>query len=74
MERVYKITQSQFEDIDHLKRMFEHNAERIRKLCSEERSDVVYGFELGEIHSHLRECFMKMDELEDNISNSRVKN
>lgn len=67
----YTITEEQFDEIEHYRRMFELNAERIKTLCSEERDDVVYGFELGQIHSHLRECFMNMMELEEEIKNNK---
>ena len=63
----YLITQEQLEQIEHFKRMFAHNADLIQDLCSGEKDDVVYGFALGEIHSHLRQCFMDMMELEGEI-------
>ena len=66
-ETKYYITQEQLEDIEHYKRMFEHNAEAIQYLCSVERDDIVYGFELGQIYTHLRECYIKMMELEGQI-------
>lgn len=71
-EKKYYVTQEQIENIEHFKRMFEHNAELIKELCSEEKADVVYGFELGRIHYHLRLCFIEMMELEDKIR-SQVK-
>jgi hypothetical protein len=69
----YFITQEQLEIIEHYKRMFELNAERINTLCSSEKDDIVYGFELGEMHSHLRQCFIDMMELEDEIRKQEVK-
>lgn len=63
----YLITQEQIEKIEHYKRMFEVNADLVRELCSEEKDDVVYGFELGKMHSHLRQCFIEMMELESEI-------
>lgn len=73
MERKYYITQNQVEDIEHYKRMFEFNASRVEQLCNGEQDDIVYGFELGQMYAHLRECFMKMMELEDNIRNQEIK-
>lgn len=67
MEKKYFITTEQLDTIEHYKRMFELNAGYIQDLCSRERDDVVYGFELGKIHTHLRECFMEMMELEEEI-------
>ena len=68
----YYITQHQLETIEHYKRMFELNAETIQQLCDSEKDDVVYGFELGKIHSHLRDCFVNMIELEDEIKQQLI--
>ena len=72
MERKYLITQEQLEAIEHYKRMFEMNADLVRDLCNSEKDDVVYGFELGKMHSHLRGCFINMMELESEIRNQKV--
>ena len=74
MERKYLITQEQLEIIEHHKRMFSHNADLLRDLCNDEKDDIVYGFELGIIHSHLRDCFTKMMVLEGEIRNQKVVN
>jgi len=68
----YYITEEQLDTIEHHKRMFELDAENIRQLCNSEKDDVVYGFELGKIHSHLRECFINMMELVDEIKNQKI--
>ena len=47
--------------------MFNHNAEEIERLCSSEKDDIVYGYELGKMYTHLRDCFMGMMDLEDEI-------
>jgi hypothetical protein len=73
METKYFISQDQLEIIEHYKRMFELNADKIKDLCSSEKDDIVYGFELGEMHSHLRQCFIAMMELEDEIRNQEIK-
>jgi len=72
MERKYLITQEQLEQIEHYKRMFELNADLVRDLCNSEKDDIVYGFELGKMHSHLRNCFMEMMELESEIRNQKI--
>ena len=66
-KKKYLINEEQLEQIEYYKLMFDHNAELIQNLCSAERDDVVYGFTLGEIHSHLRKCFMGMKELEESV-------
>lgn len=70
----YYITQEQLELIEHYKRMFELNAETIQELCNSEKDDIVYGFELGKIHSHLRDCFVDMMNLEDEIRKQTINN
>lgn len=61
------ITKEQLETIEHYQRMFNHNADRVQDLCREEQDDVVYGFELGKIHSHLQDCHLEMMNLIDDI-------
>ncbi len=63
----YYITQIQLFQLQHFKRMFELVSHDIRNLCSEERADVVYGFELGKIHSDLRRHFIDFSEFEDEL-------
>ena len=74
MENKYLITQEQLRLISHYKRMFEMNAEYIQGLCPSEKYVIVYGYELGKIHSHLRECFTDMMVLETEINNQSVEN
>ena len=73
IEKRYFITREQLEDIEYYKRMFDVHSNSIRDLCSSEKDDVVYGFELGEIHSHLRQCFMNMMELENAIRSQKIE-
>lgn len=72
MKQKYLITQEQLEQIEHYKRMFDLNADLVRDLCNSEKHDIVYGFELGKMHSHLRNCFMEMMTLENEIRNQEV--
>ena len=72
MERKYLITQEQLEQIEHYERMFELNANLVRDLCNSEKDDIVYGFELGKMHSHLRDCFIEMMDLVNEIRNTKV--
>jgi hypothetical protein len=70
-ENKYIITQEQLDTIEHYKRMFELEAENIYRLCSSEKDDVVYGFELGKTYTHLRDCFMNMMNLQDEIKDQK---
>lgn len=72
MEQKYFITKEQLEDIAHFKRMFELNADLVRDLCNSEKDDIVYGFELGKMYSHLRDCFVNMMALESDIINQKI--
>ena len=73
MAKKYLIDQEQFDDISHYKRMFELNAEYIQGLCSSEKDDIVYGYELGKMYTHLRQCFVDMMDLECKIKEQQVK-
>lgn len=66
-EEKYLITQEQLDAIRHHKNMFEVNADVVKNLCNGEKDDIVYGFELGKMYSNLRECFLLMMELENQI-------
>ncbi len=68
----YLITQEQVEEINYFKRMFEVNADLIQDLCNTETDSIKIGFELGKIHSNLRNHFMEIMELEDKINNQKV--
>ncbi len=74
MKKEYRITEDQLETINHYKKMFDINSDRIQELCNSEKDDIVYGFELGMIYSHLRECFMEMGKLEDKIKRQTIEN
>mgnify|MGYP003349439095 CR=1 FL=1 len=67
MNKEYKITQTQLDDISYFKNMFEYHSGVIKWLCESEKDDVVYGFRLGETYTHMRECYVKMMELESQI-------
>lgn len=72
MEEKYFITKEQLNFIEHYKRMFELEADNIKGLCSSEKDDIVYGFVLGETHSHLRQCFIDMMELYNEIKEQKI--
>ncbi len=65
-DKIY-ITTEQLEEIEHYQRMFRHNSEKIEGLCVEELDDIISGFQLGKIYSHLEECFMGMMKLVEDI-------
>ena len=72
--RKFYITDEQFIEIEYFQRMFEFNAERIKTLCKEERSDIEYGFELGEIHFLLSDCYHSMLTLTTLIQDQKTNN
>lgn len=71
--RNFSINDDQLEIIDHHRRMFEVYSDTINELCSSEKDDIVYGFELGKIHNYMRESFHKMTELYQEIKNQEIK-
>lgn len=68
----YFITNDQLEQLEHYKRMFEMQADIVNGLCSGEKDDVVYGFELGKLHSYQRDCFVEMMRLENEIRSQTI--
>lgn len=73
MAKTYLIDQDQLEEISRYRRMFETNAEYIQGLCTSEKDDIVYGFELGKIYTNLRECFINLMDLECEIKEQDIK-
>ena len=71
-KREYLIDDEDLRLLNHYKEMFNLNSERVQELCNGEKDDIVYGFELGNMYSHLRDCFMEMIELTDEIKNKEV--
>ncbi len=70
MGKKYSITEDQLHEIEHYKDMFEYHAELIRNLCNDEKSDIVYGFELGKIYNQLSKFHLEMIFFIDNIKKS----
>jgi len=66
----YNITHDQFMSLGHYNRMFEHYSETIQRIISKGHDDdISLGFELGKLHSDIRDSFISMTELMDNIKN-----
>lgn len=63
----YVITKEQYESFVHYKEMFRHNAENLKELCKEDRSDINLGFELGYVNKHLWDCFREMQDLLEDV-------
>jgi len=71
MSKKYTITQEQLEQLEHFQQMFRHHADVIKDLCSSEKDDVVYGFQLGETYTYLSKHFIEMMELTDEIRKTK---
>jgi len=66
----YKITQEQFMSLGHYNRMFEHYSDTIQHIISKGHDDdISLGFELGKLHSDIRDSFISMMQLMDDIKN-----
>ncbi len=68
----YLINEEQLRLIGHYCRMFDVNSDLVKDLCSGEKDNIVYGFELGQMYSHLRECYLEMMDLEREIKEQEV--
>jgi len=71
MSKKYTITQEQFEHLEHFQQMFRHHSDSIRELCSTEKDDVVYGFQLGQTYTYLTKHFIEMMELMSEIRETK---
>lgn len=69
MKNEYKLTGSDLEELEHYKRQFDIVSDNLKELCNEEKSDITYGFELGYLHKHLRDCFFGMEEILKRVKN-----
>lgn len=72
MGRKFLINEEQLRLLNHYSRMFESNADLVKDLSSGEKDDIVYGFELGQMYRHLRECFIEMTEICDEIKEQEI--
>jgi hypothetical protein len=67
MSKKYTITHEQLQQLEYFQQMLRHHADNIKELCSSEKDDVVYGFQLGETYTYLSKHSMEMIELTDEI-------
>ena len=66
----YNITHDQFMSLGHYNRMFEHYSETIQDIISKGHDDdISLGFELGKLHSDIRDSFISMMQLMNDIKN-----
>jgi hypothetical protein len=68
----YYISQEQLEQLEHYTTMFNVNCDNLKTLCSSEKDDIIYGFELGQMYHHLKSCFIDMMELTDEIKQQTI--
>ena len=66
----YTLTQDQFLSLGHYNRMFEHYSNMIMEICTKSYDDEIsLGFELGKLHADLRDSYLSMTELLNDIRN-----
>lgn len=74
MENRYYITKEQLRFIDHFERMFDSISVDVKQLCTEEKSDVELGFELGRIYANLRDQHLHFVGITSDIRNQALSN
>lgn len=74
METKYYITKEQLRFIDHFERMFDSISVDVKQLCTEEKSDVEIGFELGRIYANLRDQHLHCVGITSDIRNQALPN
>lgn len=62
-EKEYHISKKQLEELEYIKGVFSSQAENIKELCSAEREDIVYGYELGQIQSTIKTFELDFNDL-----------
>ena len=72
MENKYFLTEDQFEQLEYFNRMFETKSEWIKELCSTEKADINYGFELGKMHNYLRDNNIEFLHLCQEIKDQKI--
>ncbi len=65
----YTITQDQFLSLKHYNRMFERYSGIIEDISSKGHDELSLGFELGKLHGDIRDSFLSMAELLNDIKN-----
>jgi hypothetical protein len=66
----YTVTQDQFLSLGHYNRMFEHYSNMIMEICTKSYDDEIsLGFELGKLHADMRDSYLSMTELMNDIKN-----
>ena len=66
----YTVTQDQFLSLGHYNRMFEHYSDMIMQICTKSYDDEIsLGFELGKLHADMRDSYLSMMELLNDIRN-----
>ena len=73
METKYYITREQLRFLDHYQNMFNNVAEDVKGLSSGENTDMQLGFELGKLHSTLRDQHLHMLSLTTTIGYQTIK-
>ena len=67
MSKTYIVNQDQFERLRFFQEMFRGNADILKDLCNSEKSDIEYGFALGQSYNILRTHYHDLTELLDEI-------
>ena len=68
MENDYYIKQKHLDKLKHCLKLISYSGDSLKELCAEERSDIVYGFEIGNVTSMLNNCKIMIMSLEEDIS------
>lgn len=68
----YYVTHTQLRDLRHYERMFEKTADEIKELSVGENNKMQQGFELGKLHSTLRDQYLHLMQLLNEINNHQT--
>lgn len=68
----YFIKSEQLRELRHYQDIFIRYRDSIDELCREERDDIVYGFNLGQMYNRLHDLWVDMGDFLDDIDNQRI--
>lgn len=74
MEKKYYLKQEQLFNLQYSQREFDSTSDLIKELCSSEKSDIEYGFQLGVLYKSLREHYLRMSDLLEDIVGQELDN
>lgn len=69
---MYKITKEQLDTLERIREVLMYDRDNINKLCTSQRDEIVYGFELGKLYSSISRVHLELIEITSDISDQEL--